>query len=240
MKISATVGLVTVITASSIAWAGGDVDRIDVLSQSEFRLFSRDLGAALSDNTVPPAEALGVAGFDFGLELVNSRLEYGDLFNPASSDDASDTIYIPKLHLHKGLPSGVDLGAFYSTVPGSSIAFWGAEARYAFLKGSALSPAVALRGTYSRLSGVDQLEMDTTGVELSISKDFANVTPYAGLGRVWIRSTPINTANLAEEDFSEEKYFLGANLNFGVFNMDLEGDRTGDTTSYNLKFGWRF
>ena len=47
-------------------------------------------------------------------------------------------------------------------------------------------------------------------------------------------------AVLHDEDFSKEKYFLGANLNFGIFNMDLEGDRTGETTSYSLKFGWRF
>lgn len=238
MKIKVLVGLLA-FSACTYAAAEGDIDQLNLLSQSEFRLFSRDLGAALSYKAVTPAEPLGVTGFDFGLEIVNTRLENGDLFDRASSDDVSDTIYIPRLHLHKGLPGGVDLGAFYSTVPGSNISFWGAEARYAFLQGSTLSPALSLRGTYSRLSGVDQLDVDTTGLELSVSKGFANVTPYAGLGKIWVKSTPY-VGSLVEEDFSEEKYFLGVNLNFGIFNMDLEGDRTGDTTSYSLKFGWRF
>lgn len=238
MKSRMLVGML-VLAASTAASAEGDIDQLNLLSQSEFRLLSRDLGAALSYKAVTPAEPLGITGFDVGLEIISTRLEYGDIFDRASSDDVPNSLFIPKLHLHKGLPGGVDLGAFYSSIPGSNIAFWGAEARYAFLKGGTLSPAISLRGTYSRLSGVDQLDVDTTGLELSISKGFANFTPYAGLGRVWIRSTP-NAGMLVEEDFSEEKYFLGANLNFGIFNMDLEGDRTGDTMSYSLKFGWRF
>lgn len=238
MKSRVLIGLLALSACTHVA-AEGDIDQLNLLSQSEFRLFSRDLGAALSYKAVTPAEPLGTTGFDLGLAIVNTRLENGDLFDRASSDDVSDTIYIPRLHLHKGLPGGIDLGAFYSAMPGSNIAFWGAEARYAFLKGGALSPALSLRGTYSRLSGVDQLDIDTTGLELSVSKGFANFTPYAGLGKVWVKSTPY-AGSLVEEDFSEEKYFLGVNLNFGIFNMDLEGDRTGDTTSYSLKFGWRF
>ncbi len=235
----AAIGLLVAAASTTAFAAGGDIDQLDLLSQSDFRLLSEDLGAALSYKAVTPAEPLGITGFDVGLEVVNTRLEHGDLFDRASSDDVSDNLLIPRLHLHKGLPGGVDLGAFYSAVPGSNITLWGAEARYAFLEGGTLTPALSLRGTYSRLTGVDQLDVDTTGVELSVSKGFANFTPYAGLGRVWVRSNP-NAGALEDEDFSKEKYFLGANLNFGIFNMDLEGDRTGDTTSYSLKFGWRF
>lgn len=234
----ALLGLLALTTSTTVL-AAGDIDQLNLLSQSEFRLLSEDLGAALSYKAVTPAEPLGVTGFDIGLEVVNTRLQHGALLDRASSDNVSDNLYAPRLHLHKGLPGGVDLGAFYSAVPGSNISLWGAEARYAFLEGSTLSPALALRGTYSRLTGVDQLDVGTTGVELSVSKGFANFTPYAGLGRVWVRSNP-NAGTLEDEDFSKEKYFLGANLNFGIFNMDLEGDRTGETTSYSLKFGWRF
>ena len=230
---------IALLSASTFAVGDGDIDQLEMLSQSEFRLLSKDLGATLSYKAITPAEPLGETGFDFGLDWVETRLERADLLDRASSGSYSSSISIPRLHLQKGLPGGVDLGAFYSAHPDSNIQLWGAEARYAFFKGGTFAPAVSLRGSVSRLTGVDQLDVDTTGLELSISKGFANITPYAGWGKVWIKSTP-NAGALSEEDFSEEKYFLGASLNFGVFNLDLEGDRTGDTTSYNLKFGWRF
>ena len=65
-------------------------------------------------------------------------------------------------------------------------------------------------------------------------------TPYAGLGRVWTASTPVNVPLLKEEKFGQSKYFVGGNFNLGVINIAVEGDKTGDATSYGLKFGWRF
>lgn len=219
--------------------ADGEIDRSGHLSQSEFHLLSKDLGTALGYESVTPARQLGTAGIKFGVDLLDTRVQTLDLLDRESSDGYSSSTTMPRFRLHKGLPGGVDLGAFYSAHPDSDIELWGAEARYSFLKGRRIAPSISLRGTISQLSGDDQLDLDTTGIELSISKGFTNFRPYAGWGRVWVRSTPTGSV-LNEEDFSEEKYFLGATLNFGVFNLDLEGDRTGDTTSYNLKFGWRF
>ncbi len=226
------------VSVSAIATANGDIDQLDSLTQSEFRLLSEDLGNAFNDGTRTTDHPLKSRSFDFGIDVISTRFQHGELLDRISSDRFSSEITMPRLHLRKGFGGG-DLGAFYSSVPSSNIQLFGAEARYSLLNGGRTSPAIWLRGTVSRLTTVDQLDVDTTGVELSISKGFSNFTPYAGWGRVWVKSSP-NAGALTEEDFSEEKYFLGATLDFGVFNMDLEGDRTGDSTSYSLKFGWRF
>ncbi len=228
--------------AVSPARAASDLDSINALGQTQFRLLSEDLGAALSYKALIPAEPLGTTGFDIGIEVTATPLENDTVFAQAiSSNDAPSTLIVPKVHVHKGLPFGFDIGAMLATVPDSNISLWGAEVRYAILKGGTASPALALRASYSQLTGVDQLEFNTTGLDLSISKGFAFVTPYAGAGVVWVRSTPdIPGTALQEEEFSVGKYFVGANFNFAVINILAEIDRTGENTSYGLKLGWRF
>ena len=211
-----------------------------MFTQSDFRLLSEDLGAALSYKPLSPGEPLGVTGFDLGIEVTATQLENSARYSNAFTGSVPDTLYLPKLHIHKGLPFGFDIGASYSAVPDSNIKVWGAEVRYAILKGSTTMPALALRASYSALDGVDQLKFNTTGVDLSISKGFAIFTPYAGIGRVWVRSTPDPSTLKTEEDFDVGKVFVGVNMNLAVVNIAVEGDKTGDATSYGLKLGWRF
>ena len=235
-------GVAALAALPALAHAGGDIDRLQNLAQTEFRLFSEDLGSALSYKALAPAEPLGITGFDVGLEVTATNMEHANLFNKASSDSGFSTLPVAKLHVHKGLPFNVDVGAFLSGAPDSNIRLMGAEIRYAFLEGGIATPAVAVRGTYTLLTGVDQLDLDTKGIELTISKGFAILTPYAGIGRVWTTSTPNLPApfTLQEESFSQDKVYVGANLNFALMNLAVEADRTGDATSYGLKFGLRW
>lgn len=224
------------------ARAASDIDAIQTLSQEQFRLLSEDLGSTLSYKALIPAEPLGTTGFDIGIEVTATRLVNDTVLSQAvSSGDAPSTLIIPKIHVHKGLPFGFDIGVMGAVVPDSNISLWGAELRYAILKGGTASPALGLRASYSRLIGVDQLDLSTTGVDVSLSKGFAFVTPYIGGGVVWVRSIPdLPVPVLAAEEFSYGKYFVGVNMNFAVLNILLEADRTGEATSYGLKLGWRF
>jgi len=117
---------------------------------------------------------------------------------------------------------------------------WGAEVRYAILEGGALKPALGLRGTYSKLSGINELDFHTTGLELLVSMVFTIFTPYAGAGQIWTTSEPVGVSNIEKEEFSQGKYFVGGNLNLGLINFALEADKTGDAASYSAKIGFRF
>lgn len=239
----AAAGLLSVsIPVASIPANAAEIDLIESLSQSSFRALSEDLGSALSYKAMSPAEPLGITGFDVALEITSTKLENPAVFNAAtSSSERIDNLVLPKLHAHKGLPGGVDIGALYTEY--DDISLLGAELKYAILRGNTALPAVAIRGTYSKLSGVDELDLETVGGELSVSKGFAMVTPYAGLGQVRVTSTPKQQAaivGLREEKFTHDKIFLGVNINLGLLNIGLEGDKTGDATSYGAKLGLRF
>jgi hypothetical protein len=229
-----------ILSFAQAAAAKSDIDQLQNVGQSDFRLLSEDLGAALSYKPLVAPMALGLTGFDVGVEATATKLEHKDVLDNVTSGNAPSTLVIPKIHVHKGLPFGFDIGASYSAVPGTNISLWGAEVRYALLEGGLLRPTVSLRGSMSRMSGVDQLGMNTRGLDISIAKGFALLTPYAGLGKVWVTSTPRGVPTLTEERFSLNKVYAGANLNLGLTNFDFELDRTGDATSYGVKVGFRF
>jgi hypothetical protein len=224
---------------ASSCFAADNIDSLQNLLQPQFKSLSQDLGAALSYKAVSPAEPLGVTGFDIGVEVTGTKLKHSDIWDKASSGGAPSTLPVPKLHVIKGLPFNIDVGAIYTKIPTTNISLLGGELRYAFLKGGVATPAVAVRGTYTKLSGVDQLDFSTKGLELSVSKGFAMLTPYAGAGIVWVDSKP-KVAALSDESFHQNKYYLGANLNLGLVNFALEYDNTGSTNSYTAKFGLRF
>lgn len=234
------VGLALGAALASAGAAASDLDNLQVLDQAQFLALSRDLGAALSFKPLIPSESLGLTGIDLGVGVTATRLVNERVWAAATNDDdIPNYLPIPTLRAHKGLPFGIDVGATYAGVPGTNLKLWGAELRWAFVEGNAAVPAVAIRGSYSRLFGVDQLDARTSGIDLSISKGFLMLTPYAGIGHVWVTSTP-KVGNLARESFGMNKAFAGLNVNLGLVNLDFEADRTGKANSYGIKVGFRF
>jgi hypothetical protein len=220
-----------------MAHAGSDIDNVGSLLQTEFRDLTADLGAALSYKAIRPAEPMGTLGFDIGFEITSTKMESNAL-ELASSGSAPSSLVVPKLHVSKGLPFGFDIGAFYTSVPSSNIGLIGGDISYALFEGGMMSPAISIRGTFSRLTGVDDMDLTTKGVELSVSKGFAFFTPYAGIGQVWINSE--TSVGLADESLTKSKYFLGINMNLGLMNIAAETEQTGDNTSTSAKIGVRF
>jgi hypothetical protein len=216
------------------------ISNLGALTQPDFKTLSEDLGAALSYKPVTPAASLGIVGFDVGIEATQTSMsKSSQIWKTATNGSSVDNLYIPKIHVAKGLPLGFDVAAFYSKIPTTNISLYGGELRYALVDGGIIAPAVAVRGSYTKLTGVSQLSLDTKGLDLSISKGFAMFTPYAGIGEVWVTSTA-NVGGLSGESFTQNKVFMGANLNFLVSNMAAEIDKTGGVQSISLKLGFRF
>ncbi|HTF15722.1 MAG TPA: hypothetical protein VK643_13730 [Burkholderiales bacterium] len=235
-------GLVVVsLFAVSLPVVAADIDKIQILTQDDFHKLSQDLGAALSYKPLTPTAPLGITGFDIGLAVTATKIKNSDVLQKAGAGDHS-TLPVPSLRLNKGLPLDIDVGLMVGAVPGTNVRLYGAELRYAIVSGGVAMPAIGIRGSYTKLTGVDQLDFNTKGVDLSISKGFAMLTPYAGIGRVWVESTPkdMPTSVPSKESLSLNKVFVGFNLNFGLTNLAFEGDRTGDATSYGAKLGFRF
>lgn len=229
------------------AFALDDIKFSTGMTQDLFKKFSEEAGVALSYKPVSPAEPYGITGFDIGLEV--SAINIDDKYWKFALKDQDVPSYalIPKIHAIKGLPFGIDIGLVYSQIPGSNIKYYGGELKYAILEGSAVTPALAVRGTFTKLSGVTELDLTTYGAEATVSKGFGmgvKLTPYAGVGLNWIKSTPkdyaSNTLNLKEESFAKTKAYLGARFNILLLSVTAEAEYNSVTPVYSIKAGLSF
>lgn len=218
--------------------AAQDFSGLGSLAQGEFRRLAEDLGAAFSYKGVTPATPLGLAGFDVGVEVTSTRMENASVFALAGAGRPSELV-IPKVHVHKGLWGGLDIGAFVGGASKVDATLYGAEVRYALLDDGIATPAVGLRLSGSRATGTGDLRLATAALDVMVSKKLALLTPYAGAGTVRVHASARGT-RLEEERFNKGRAFAGLNVNLLAANFAFEAEKTGSNTSYSAKLGWRF
>jgi len=237
--LSLIISIFIIVFSSSLSFAGGNDINLQAMAQGEFEDLSKEVGLIVSYVPLAPAEPLGVLGFDIGIEVTGARISSGATFWEKAVADGKppDYVVLPKIHVQKGLPFGIDLGAIYAMAPGTNISLYGGELKWAFMKGSIVSPAAAIRGSYTALAGVDDLDATTYGLDASISKGFGPLTPYAGLGQVWIKTSEnVNDTILDLDDVSTSatKLFIGAKLKVLLLGIVLQADFS-DTQMYSAR-----
>ncbi len=231
-----------------VFWAApviaADIEIQPGITQQMFKDFSQEAASVLLYRAVEPAAPLGLLGFDIGVEATATKIDNGaDFWKKAvKNQDPPSYIVAPKVHLQKGLPLGFDVGLVYSKVPDTNIQYAGGEVKYAILKGGAVWPALAVRGSYSQLFGVDQLDFKSYGLEFTVSKGFGvgvKIIPYVGVGQYWFESKPKNLSSgisLNDESFSLTRGVIGGKLQLGFFAVTAEADYVR-VPSYTLRVG---
>ncbi len=228
--------LAPIAIAASLTCQASDFGNLGSLVQAEFRDLSTDLGAAFAYKGVAPATALGILGFDIGVEVTDTKMEHSRLFSLAGSGGQSH-LFVPKVHVHKGLFAGFDIGAFIAGTSDIDATVFGADVRYTFVDDGLATPAVGVRLSGSRSSGMGSFKVATAAVDLMVSKKFALLTPYAGAGAVRILSS---ASGFNDERIDQGRVFGGVNVNLAVINFAFEVEKLGDNTSASAKLGWRF
>jgi hypothetical protein len=216
----------------------GEFTSVGTLAQGEFHRLAEDLGAAFAYKGVTPATPLGPVGFDVGVEVTGTRMQDSALFARAGAGSHSQLV-IPKLHVTKGLFGGLDIGAFAGGSGDVSAALFGAELRYAIVDDTVVTPAVAVRLSGTRATGLGDLRIGTAAADVMVSKAFVALTPYAGAGVARVQARVSGSA-LAEEKFNKGRVFGGLNVNLVGANFALEAEKMGGNTSLSAKVGLRF
>jgi hypothetical protein len=255
-KFFARVGFLTAIivlaygAAAPARAAGNDIQLSGTLTRQDFRDLTRQVGFAASYFPLAPAAPLGILGFDAGVEATAVKISQNSSFWQRAIRDGNPPSYllIPRLHLQKGLPFNLDIGASFTAVPTTNISLIGAEIKWAVLEGGTVAPAVAVRISGSKLFGGSQVDLETYSADLSISKGFLFLVPYAGIGQLLVNSRTDSAAiRLANGgvDFRETqnltKGFVGLKIAPPVIPFSFVAEADFSTvTAYSIRANFSF
>lgn len=220
-----------------------DIEVSGAMTDQDFKDFALELGSAISFTPMSPAEPLGITGFDVSLEVTAADINDGEDYweNMSADNDPSAFLMFTKLHAMKGLPYNIDIGAMVGSVANSNAKAWGLEIRYAILEGTAATPAVGVRGTYSHMTGVDDVDLQQYSGDLLISKGFLMFTPYAGVSIFKLLAK--ETTDEIDVDTVDEYQFkglLGVQVTPFPFLSVKAETVVGTIPQYNLSVGVKF
>ena len=234
--------LATALLALSLnSFADNNISTLDFDSKADFKTFGESVVNVFGHKKLAPSEHLGVFGFDVGTSLSVVDTQY----SLNTQNQNSKTVGVFSVHANKGLPGGFDVAFNYNVLNDSHASSWSGELKYALIEGGTAKPAMAISGHYSQASGIDALEFSSYGVNLGVSKGFAHLTPYVGVGYVNSELDPtvnnINLdVNLRKETIGLMTYNAGININLMVMDVLVGYNQIGDLGTFSIKAGYRF
>jgi hypothetical protein len=161
-------------------------------AHGDFRAFARTFAAVLTSVNLMPPETLGHAGFSLQAEL--GVISLPSEVNLATEGTPTDPLLLPSLHVRKGLPFSLELGARVGWLDRSNLFAATGEVKWAVNEGFTWLPDIGVRGHVTRLMGNRDFDLTAAGVDLGVGKQFplggmVTLTPYGGLDLVGVMAT---------------------------------------------------
>lgn len=188
---------------------------------------------------VEPASARGLLGFDIGIAVtaipVDTTASY---WQNAVRDDftVSNYLAVPRLVASKGL-SVATVSASYAKVPGGDVAIIGGAVDVPVIRGGLAVPSLTVRGVYSQLRGVENLEATTYGLEVFVAKGFGPVTPYAAAGRMRADTTASRPVGALAHEADVNRFTAGVRISLMIPKISVEATQA-EERSYAAKISF--
>ncbi|WNG20128.1 hypothetical protein [Cystobacter fuscus] len=162
-------------------------------TDSDFRAFARTLGAVMTATNLTPPETLGHAGFAVGMELGVVGLP-GEASRPMVGERSAKEgpALVPSIHVRKGLPFSIDVGARVGWLDRSNLFAATGEVKWAVNEGFIpWLPDIGLRAHVTHLLNTRDFHLTAGGLDVGVGKQFPlggmiTLTPYGGIDFVGV------------------------------------------------------
>jgi hypothetical protein len=225
--------------------AEGATVNLSNMTQPHLDLLVKSAALGLDHRALMPASPLGIAvGVDVGIEtaFMSTPSELETAMTALTGTTGFSFPPLPRLNAHKGLPWGFDLG--YSYIGYQSNSLMGMEVKWAFLQGTLVTPALALRSSYNILTApMLYVSASTLKVDVVVSQSVTPfLTPYVGTGIQYYTGSfesPTSTLGALDASISSSTSgsafhaYAGLPIHFFIVHMTGEYD-------YNFSTGGTF
>ncbi len=171
-------------------------------ARQRFALLSSEMALALTSFLLEPPSTTGLSGFAIDLDLGYAPIHpmsIGGLTTWPTRVTAPGTLWLPSLHVRKGLPYSFEIGGRAIYVLRSSLLAAQGEVKCALNEGFWSLPDLAVRAAYTRLFGQSDWNLSTVEVDVLLGKSFAlgatlKLAPYGALRLTWLDAStgPMN------------------------------------------------
>jgi hypothetical protein len=216
------------------------------ITDADFAKFARLVGQAIFATPVQPARASGFLGFDIGIAAtavpIDTKAAYWTNAVTNTRLEQNGYLAVPRLIASKGFGGSTVSGTYASR---GDIKMYGGSLDIPIVRGSIATPELALRGSYSTLTGIDAFKMKTYGVEAFLSKGFGPVMPYGAIGRQRNNASgsvtvPTTTVTRSLSDRANiTRYTAGIRLSLLLPKITVEATKA-EVTSYAAKISFGF
>ncbi len=187
-------------------WNGKTYDKGNSIQQG-YNIVVRQLGMAVANH--PHAmTSMGIHGFEMSLQNTVSFIDakrYPDgspsPWNLAFSDEqAPNNLWIPAVHITKGLPLSFEIGGRTGMIQGDTGSIFGSYVRFSPVEGYYKAPDITLQVGYSGYIGNSDLGVGTMDASVSMGKaipfgpltgvNSSIIRPFVAGGLYWLRADP--------------------------------------------------
>jgi hypothetical protein len=180
---------------------------IDTEGRSNFRSLMSELGVVMGPRIPMSADTIGFAGFlvsgELGFTQIGNNKSYWNGVNAVSPQSPNaarpdSTLTTAGVFLRKGIwfpaPS-FEFGGGVVNLLGSQMLSWQGYAKFALHEGfhDLPFPSLAVRAAFAYLTGTDQVNLNTTSIDVLLSKAFGvlktlRVEPFGGWSLLMIKA----------------------------------------------------
>ncbi len=162
--------------------------------QAAFKKLSQEYGFALSHKALAPAESLGINGFQMGMSysVAPNQTDEKVWKRGTKGGDSPSPLMTVEIDARKGLPFSLEVGLNAGWLVNSELFYAGASLKWALNEAVSAFPIdFSVTGSFERMFGSPEMDLNIAGMELLISHNFGigglfQLAPYAGYSPSWV------------------------------------------------------
>jgi hypothetical protein len=187
-------------------WNGRAYNKTAAIQQG-YDIVVKQLGMAIA-NHPHSVTSMGLHGFEMSVQNTVSFIDaarYADgspsPWNLAfSNEEAPENLWIPAIHIKKGLPLSLEIGGRTGMIQGDTGSIFGTYVRCSPVEGYAKAPDITIQSGYTGYIGNADLAVGTMDLSMTIGKaipfgpltgvNSSIIKPFVAGGLYWLRSDP--------------------------------------------------